>query len=98
MKFFLTGVRYTFGPNAVSLTHLSGETTAGSNATGDGDETKVTMVAYRRTLGPGVFWKVSAFFADFDDGLAGAAAANSNEGEALSTSIQIRFFSSVISR
>ena len=48
-------------------------------------------VAYRRTLGPGVFWRVTAMFADYDDGLAGAAASNSNEGEALTTSILVRF-------
>jgi len=85
------GIRYTFGPNAVSLVHLSAETTASSNATGDGDEAKVTWLAYRRTLGPGVTWGVSAIFADFDDAAAGAAAGTSNSGEALVTSINVRF-------
>ena len=85
------GVRYTFGPNAVSIAHLSGESTATSNAAGDGDEGKSTFLAYRRTLGPGVFWKVTAMFADFDNAAAGAAAGTSNDGEALTTSIQIRF-------
>ena len=88
---FEAGVRYTFGPNAVSLVHLSAETTATSNAAGDGDEAKVTWLAYRRTLGPGVVWGVSAIFADFDNAAAGAAAGTSNDGEALVTSINIRF-------
>ena len=88
---FEAGIRYSFGPNAVSLVHLNAETTAGSNATGDGDEAKVTFIAYRRTLGPGVSWKVTGIFADFDDAAAGATAATSNAGEALTTSIAIRF-------
>jgi outer membrane protein OmpU len=85
------GARYTFGPNAVSISHLSGESTATSNATGDGDEGRSTFVAYRRVLGPGVFWKVTGIFADFDNNATGAVAATSNDGEALTTSIEIRF-------
>jgi outer membrane protein OmpU len=85
------GIRYTFGPNAVSVSHMTAESTATSNATGDGDELRSTFVAYRRVLGPGVFWKVTAIFADFDDNTAGATAATSNDGEALTTSIQVRF-------
>lgn len=85
------GLRYSFGPNAVSIAHLSGESTASSAAAGAGDEAKVTFLAYRRTLGPGVSWKVTAMFADFDDAAAGAAAGTSNDGEALTTSIAIRF-------
>ena len=79
-----------FGPNAVSMTYLNSETTGSLGAT-TADETEVMAVAYRRTLGPGVFWRVTAMFADYDDGLAGAAASNSNEGEALTTSILVRF-------
>lgn len=88
---FELGIRYVFGPNAVSLGYQNAETTATSNAAGDGDEIESFVIAYRRTLGPGVFWKVTGFTADFDDGLTGAAAGNSNDGEALTTSIQVRF-------
>jgi len=88
---FEAGVRYMFGPNAVSLTHLSAETTASSNAAGAGDETTVTALAFRRTLGPGVSWKVTAMFADFENGTAGAAEGTSNNGEALTTSLSVRF-------
>jgi hypothetical protein len=88
---FEAGIRYTFGPNAVSLTYQDAETTATSVAAGDGDELQAMTIAYRRTLGPGVFWKVTAMTADYDDGAAGAAAGNSNDGEALTTSIQVRF-------
>jgi outer membrane protein OmpU len=89
-KTFEIGARYTFGPNAVSIQHLSGETDS-PLAARDGDEVKSTFVAYRRTLGPGVSFKVTAIFADFDDGLAGAAVGTSNDGQALTTAIQVRF-------
>lgn len=88
---FEIGGRYTFGPNAVSIAHLSAETD-GSQASGrNGDEAIVTALAYRRTLGPGVDWKVTAMFAEFNDGATGAVAGASNDGQALTTSIKIRF-------
>lgn len=87
---FEAGVRYTFGPNAVSAQYQSAEADS-RLAARNGDEHEVFWLAYRRTLGPGVFWKVSAMFADFDDAAAGAAAGNSNDGQALTTAIQIRF-------
>ena len=88
---FEIGARYMFGPNAVSIAHLTAETD-GSQASGrNGDEAKSTFIAYRRTLGPGVFWKVTAMFAEFNDGATGAVAGASNDGEALTTSIFVRF-------
>lgn len=88
---FEAGVRYTFGPNAVSAQYLNGETNSLAAARNN-DEVETFWLAYRRTLGPGVFWKVSAIFAEFDDGAAGApVAAANNDGQALTTSIQIRF-------
>jgi len=89
-KTFEIGARYTFGPNAVSIQHLSGETDS-PIAARDGDEVKSTFVAYRRTLGPGVSWNLTAIFADFDDGLAGAAVGTSNDGQALATSLTVVF-------
>ena len=85
------GVKYTFGPNAVSISHLRAESTSSSNATGDGDEAKSTFVGYARTLGPGVSWQLGAIFADFDDAAAGAAAGTSNDGRALVTALKVRF-------
>ena len=88
---FEAGVRYTFGPNAVSAQYLIGETDSLAAARNN-DEVETFWLAYRRTLGPGVFWKVSAIFAEYDDGAAGApVAAANNDGQALTTSIQIRF-------
>jgi outer membrane protein OmpU len=87
---FEAGVRYLTGPNAFSLTFLSAETTGTIGAT-TADETEVMAVAYRRTLGPGVTWHVTAMFADHNDGAAGAIASASNSGEALTTHMTVRF-------
>tara|TARA_R110002072_G_scaffold33205_24_gene100626 strand:+ start:2777 stop:3967 length:1191 start_codon:yes stop_codon:yes gene_type:complete len=87
---FEAGVRYTFGPNAVSAQYLKGETNSQAAAR-NGDEVETFWLAYRRTLGPGVFWKVSAIFADYEDGVAGSGAAANNDGQALTTSIFVRF-------
>ena len=87
---FEAGIRYTFGPNAVSAQYFAGETDSVAAAR-NGDELETFWLAYRRTLGPGVFWKVSAIFADYDDGAAVPVAAANNDGQALTTSIQIRF-------
>ena len=84
------GARYMFGPNAVSIGYATSESDS-VQAARNGDESDTVFLAYRRTLGPGVSWKVTAIFADFDDGLAGAPAGNSNSGKALTTSIAIRF-------
>lgn len=87
---FEAGLRYTFGPNAVSAQYQHAEANSRAAAR-NGDEAETFWLAYRRTLGPGVFWKVSAIFADFDNAAAGAAAGTSNDGQALTTSIFVRF-------
>ena len=84
------GARYIFGPNAVSISHLSGESDSVQVAR-DGQEIRSTFIAYRRTLGPGVTWHVTGIFADYDGGSAAPGAAQNNDGEAISTSINVRF-------
>lgn len=56
---FEAGLRYTFGPNAVSAQYQHAEANSRAAAR-NGDEAETFWLAYRRTLGPGVFWKVSA--------------------------------------
>ena len=85
------GVRYTFGPNAVSLQYQDATANANTGNAQDGDQGTTTIVAYRRALGPGVSFRVTGIHADYDDGLAGAAAGNSNDGQAVATSIHLRF-------
>jgi len=88
---FEIGARYTFGPNAVSIAHLSAETDGDQAGGRNGDEAIVTAVAYRRTLGPGVAWRLTATRAEFNDGATGALANASNDGEAITSSISLRF-------
>jgi len=88
---FEIGARYTFGPNAVSIAHMDMDTQASQASGRNGDEAIVTAVAYRRTLGPGVSWKVTATRAEFNDGATGALANASNDGEAITSSISLRF-------
>ena len=90
-KTYEIGAKYTMGPNAMSIAHLSAETQATSQATGDGDTAKVTFISYKRTLGPGVSWTLTGIHADFDDNAANATAATSNDGKALVTAINVRF-------
>ena len=86
------GASYFFGANAVSVSYLKAEGNATTAAgAGDGDESEVAVFAYRRNLGPGVSWSLSAIIADFEDGAAGAADSNSNSGEALVTSVKVKF-------
>jgi hypothetical protein len=87
---FEIGGRYSFGANAVSIAHLSSESQASQASGFNGDEAVVTSLAYRRTLGPGVFWRVNLMFAEFSDGATGAVN-TSNDGEALTTGIVVRF-------
>ena len=87
---FEAGIRYSFGPNAVSLTYQDAQATGNAAASQD-DELQAMTIAYRRVLGPGVTFRVTGIHADFDDGAVGAAAATSNDGEALTTSIHVSF-------
>jgi hypothetical protein len=84
------GVRYVMGPNAFSIVGAWSEM-GGNVAASKDDETKAYSIAYRRTLGPGVTWHNTLHIADYNDGLAGAAASNSNDGYALTTGIKISF-------
>jgi outer membrane protein OmpU len=88
---FEIGGRYVFGPNAVSATFQYAETTADNAPDLDNDDLSTLMVAYRRTLGPGVFWKVTGIYADYNDSSTTATSATSNDGTALTTSIMVRF-------
>jgi len=84
------GARYIMGPNAFSIVGAFSEM-GGNVAASKDDETKAYSIAYRRTLGPGVTWHNTLHIADYDDGLAGAATSNSNDGYALTTGIKISF-------
>ena len=89
-KTFEAGVRYTMGANMISATYVHTESTSRA-ANLDDDETETMWLGYQRTLGPGVVWTVNAIFADFEDGAANPGAAAENDGQALVTSIGVKF-------
>jgi hypothetical protein len=85
------GASYTFGANAVSFGHVTGERTATQASGFNGDKIEISALGYRRTLGPGVALRVTALFADYNDGATAAADGASNQGEAVVTSLQVSF-------
>ena len=88
---FEAGVSYGFGPNAISFAYQDAESEADITNAANGDKHTITQLAYRRILGPGVDFSLTATTADFDDGLAAAATANSNDGESLAGRLRVKF-------
>ena len=85
------GANYKMGKNAFSIIMVDAEAVADTGNAADGDEMTTIMVAYRRTLGPGVSWSLSALTADADNGVAGAASGTSNSGEAISSRLTVKW-------
>ncbi len=85
---FDVGVGYQAGPNAFGLAYFSGDN-EGTVATAGDDEVDALWLTYKRDLGPGVSWRNTLAWVDWDD--EGTAAANQNDGYALSTMIQMVF-------
>jgi hypothetical protein len=67
------GVRYVWGPNAVSF-HYSTSSTRGSVALPGDDELDLAMLAYGRTLAPGIKWTANLAYANYDNEPPAAAA------------------------
>jgi hypothetical protein len=85
---FDAGIRYTFGPNAISLTGqaIKQETTNGANEA----KTQQAMLSYRRTLGPGVNWMVQGMWANYS-GVDTSTTSLSNKGYAVTSSVKVNF-------
>ena len=82
------GARYTFGPNAISVTYQN--VTEDNGATTNSDtELEQAMISFRRTLGPGVNWTLNGMYADYTGRTVGES--DDNGGYALTTSIKVRF-------
>ena len=84
-RMYDVGARYVFGANAVSVGYSSGEV-EGHVATPTDHEETGAVFAYRRTLGPGVFWRASLLHSDFT-----SEAGMSNDGWAATTSVFLLF-------
>jgi predicted porin len=87
------GGRYTFGPNAVSLTYRSGDI-EGTRADPAEPEESMFMASYRRTLAPGVNWDLNLFYQNSETeptAVAGTNAPREVDGWVLTTAIQLNF-------
>jgi predicted porin len=87
------GARYTFGPNAVSLTYRSGDI-EGTRADTAEPEEQAFMASYRRTLAPGVNWDANLIYQNSETepaAVAGTNAPREVSGWAITTAIQLNF-------
>ena len=66
-RLYDVGMRYTFGPNAVSASYSSGEVEGDPMAGSGEDKETGAAIAYRRVLGPGVMWRGTLFYSEFED-------------------------------
>jgi len=86
------GLRAFMGPTQYSIayTHSEASSTA---STVDGDNLSLVVLAMRRTLGKGVSWHNTLYYADFEDGDSAPAAGawTSNNGFAFTTGINLTF-------
>jgi predicted porin len=67
------GVRYVFGPNAVSFQYSQGNARGSTTLPGD-DELDLAMLSYARTLAPGIKWTANLAYANYDNEPPAAAA------------------------
>lgn len=89
------GVRYQFGPNAVSVNAQIGtEEGAAAGAPGaasnESDRVQKVMFSYSRTLAPGIRWIADVFYANYDNELE-SATSNDYTGWATTTSVRLDF-------
>ena len=83
------GARYRWGASAGSVGYHHGEMDAGlSNLD---EEEDGLMFGYARTLGPGVSWKASLLYADFQDDAVAGTVNSENSGWAATTSLRVSF-------
>jgi predicted porin len=84
------GVRYRWGPNAVSFGFTHGEET-GLYANPGNDELNSAIASYARTLAPGISWRANVVYADFDNeaNLPGAITQQDYDELALTTSFRL---------
>ncbi len=84
-EIFDVGVRYTMGPNRMSLTYTNGQ------IDGNNDETQAALLGYARNLGPGTRWHANLIYNK------GTATNNNTQvvtrdtGWAVSTGVRVNF-------
>ena len=90
MTIFEAGVKYSVGPNSMSLV-IADSSYNSSEAAKKDDSTTTVGLAFARNLSKGVKWHNTMHFVDYNDGLVGAGAANSNDGYAFTTGLKVSF-------
>jgi predicted porin len=83
------GGQYVFGPNAVSVVYGHGKQERLLSNSND-EKLSHLMAAYRRALGPGVFWYMNFTWADYT-GENSASTTDDNSGYAIATGIRLNF-------
>jgi len=86
------GLRAFMGPNQYSIAYTHSEASS-TVSTVDGDNLSLVVLAMRRSLGKGVDWHNTLYYADLEDGDSAPAAGawTSNNGFAFTTGIALKF-------
>ena len=86
---FDIGARYSFGAHQIGVAYYTDSTEATVAVAGD-DEVDVLWLTHSMTLGPGVSWKNTLAWADWDGEEPGVATAD-NDGWGFATTIALNF-------
>jgi hypothetical protein len=85
------GIRYTMGSSKIAFVMANSDNNGSHNTAAKDDSSTTYGLSMSRSLGKGATWHATYFYADHDEGTAGAASSSSNTGYALVTGVKIRF-------
>lgn len=85
------GVRYTMGSSKFAFVMADSQNDGSNNSGAKDDESRTYGLSMSRSLGKGATWHATYFYADHDEGTAGASSGSSNSGYALVTGVKIKF-------
>jgi len=85
------GVRYTMGGNKFAFVMADSQADGSHNTAAKDDSSTTYGISMSRPLGKGATWHATYFYADHDEGTAGAASGLSNSGYAIVTGVKIKF-------
>jgi len=85
------GIRYTMGSSKIAFVMANSDNNGTHNAAAKDDSSTTYGLSMSRSLGKGATWHATYFYADHDEGTAGAASGLSNSGYAIVTGVKIKF-------
>ena len=88
---FEFGVRYTMGSTKLAFVMMDSQNNGTNNTAQKDDQTRTYGLSMSRSLGKGATWHATYFYADYDNGVAGAASSTNNSGYAIVTGVKIKF-------